>query len=269
MNAIVTTSRDPNKSNTLLAEQTAATLGIPFVQRQNSSLDELRNQYEVTCILVAKNNALTLETPDGELFFHPNMSHLRVKNLRKDQPDNMAKAMGLKEGMRVLDCTLGFGADAIVASFVTGAAGRVVGLEASPLIAAVTAHGLASFSRENEAMTAAMRRIEVVNTDALAYLQAQPDNAFDIVYFDPMFRHPLMQSENMNPLRYAAEHAPVSAAMITEARRVARCRVVLKETSKSTEFARLGFSEIAGGKYSPVHYGVWRKASSSVAMSSR
>ena len=74
-----------------------------------------------------------------------------------------------------------------------------------------------------------------------------------------MFRHPLMQSENMNPLRYAADHDPVSEEMMAEARRVARRRVVLKETSKSTEFARLGFPEIAGGRYSSVHYGVWRK----------
>lgn len=257
--AIVTTSRDSNPSNERLAEQTATKLGIPFIQRENHSLDELRKTHAASCILVAKNNALTLETPDGELFFHPNMSHLRVKNLRKGQKDNMAQAMDLKPGMSVLDCTLGFGADAIVASFVTGAEGRVVGLEKSPLIAAVTAHGLAHFARENEPMTAAMRRIKVVNSDALSYLQAQPDDAFDIVYFDPMFRHPLLQSENMNPLRYAAEHAPVSEAMIAEARRVARLRVVLKETSKSTEFLRLGFPERAGGRYSPVHYGVWRK----------
>ena len=259
IHAVVTTSRDPNESNTQLAEQTAEALGLLFVPRAGHSLDELREAYDAPCILVAKNGELTLETPDGTLFFHPNMSHLRVKNLRKGQPDNMASAMGLAPGMAVLDCTLGFGADAIVASFVTGAEGRVVGLEASPLIAAVTAHGLAHFARESDAMTAAMRRIEVVNTDALDYLRAQTDDAFDVVYFDPMFRHPLMQSENMNPLRYAADHAPVSEAMIAEARRVARARVVLKETSKSTEFARLGFGEIEGGRYSPVRYGVWKK----------
>ena len=259
MQAIVTTSRAPNPVHIHLAEQTAQNLGISYVPRGTLSLPELRERHDAPCILVAKSGTLMLETPDGELFFHPNMSHLRVKNLRKGQHDNMAQAMGLAPGMSVLDCTLGFGADAIVASFVTGEEGRVVGLEKSPLIAAVTAHGLATFERENEVMTAAMRRIEVVNTDAFDYLRAQPDNAFDVVYFDPMFRHPLLQSENMNPLRYAADHDPVSEEMMAEARRVARRRVVLKETSKSTEFARLGFPEIAGGRYSPVHYGVWRK----------
>ncbi len=259
MYAIVTTSRDPNAANQTLAEQTAQKLSIPYIPRGTLSLSELRERHNAPCILVAKSGTLMLETPDGELFFHPNMSHLRVKNLRKGQHDNMANAMGLATGMSVLDCTLGFGADAIVASFVTGEHGRVVGLEKSPLIAAVTSHGLATFDREGEAMTAAMRRIEALNTAAIDYLRAQPDDSFDVVYFDPMFRHPLMQSENMNPLRYAADHDPVSEEMMAEARRVARRRVVLKETSKSTEFARLGFPEIAGGRYSPVHYGVWRK----------
>ena len=257
--AVVTTSRKPHAASEALARQTAAQLSLPYVLRGTLSADELRARYGVSCLLVARQGGLRLETPEGELFFHPNMSHLRVKNLRKGQHDNMAQAMGLATGMSVLDCTLGFGADAIVASFVTGEHGRVVGLEKSPLIAAVTSHGLATFDREGEAMTAAMRRIEALNTAAIDYLRAQPDDSFDVVYFDPMFRHPLMQSENMNPLRYAADHDPVSEEMMAEARRVARRRVVLKETSKSTEFARLGFPEIAGGRYSPVHYGVWRK----------
>ncbi|MGP1407976.1 MAG: class I SAM-dependent methyltransferase, partial [Selenomonas sp.] len=52
------------------------------------------------------------------------------------------------------------------------------------------------------------------------------------------------------------ESAPVSLFAVAEACRVAKRRVVLKENSRSLEFARLGFSKIAGGKYSPVHYGV-------------
>ena len=73
-----------------------------------------------------------------------------------------------------------------------------------------------------------------------------------------MFRHPLLASENLNPLRYAADHRAATPELIAAARRVARHRVVMKETSKSGEFARLGFPEVVGGKYSPVHYGVLR-----------
>lgn len=256
--AVVTTSRKPHAASEALARQTAAQLSLPYVLRGTLSADELRARYGVSCLLVARQGGLRLETPEGELFFHPNMSHLRVKNLRKGQRDNMAAAMGLRPGMSVLDGTLGFGADAIVASFVTGEKGCVVGIESSPLIEAVVREGLAHFAGENAVMTAAMRRIETHCADALAFLRAQPAKSFDVVYFDPMFRHPLLASENLNPLRYAADHRAATPELIAEARRVARHRVVMKETSKSGEFARLGFPEVVGGKYSPVHYGVLR-----------
>ena len=50
----------------------------------------------------------------------------------------------------------------------------------------------------------------------------------------------------------------VALEAVEEARRVARQRIVLKENSRSREFARLGFSELAGGRYSHVHYGIMR-----------
>lgn len=256
--AVVTTSRKPHAAAKALARETAARLSLPYVPRGTLSSEEVRARSGADCLLVARAGGLRLETPEGELFFHPNMSHLRVKNLRKGQSDHLVEAMGLTRGMSVLDGTLGFGADAIVASFVTGETGRVVGVEASPLIEAVVHDGLAHFAGENAVMTAAMRRIETHCADALAFLRAQPAKSFDVVYFDPMFRHPLLASENLNPLRYAADHRAATPELIAEARRVARHRVVMKETSKSGEFARLGFPEVVGGKYSPVHYGVLR-----------
>lgn len=256
--AIITTSRKPHAAAEALAQRTAERLALPYVPRGTLSSEELRARCGADCLLVARLDGLRLETPEGELFFHPNMSHLRVKNLRKGQRDNMAEAMGLRRGMAVLDCTLGFGADAIVESFVTGETGRVVGVEASPLIEAVVREGLAYFKGENDVMTSAMRRIETHCADALSFLRAQREKSFDVVYFDPMFRHPLLASENLNPLRYAADHRAATPELIEEAKRVARRRVVLKETSRSGEFSRLGFPEIMGGKYSPVHYGVLR-----------
>jgi hypothetical protein len=55
-----------------------------------------------------------------------------------------------------------------------------------------------------------------------------------------------------------ANKNPLTLETIAEAKRVARQRVVLKESSKSLEFARLGFLERAGGRYSKVQYGVIR-----------
>ena len=255
--AIVTTGRKVKADSIALAKATAQRLGIPFAPRRNESIEELRDQYGTPFVLVAKKGLLFLDTREGEFFFHPNMAHLRLKNLRfGDGKDHMVEAMGLKEGMSVLDCTLGFGTDAIVASFAAGEKGHVTGLEASPLIAEVTGYGLAHFHAENYPIQEAMRRIQTVPTDYLDFLRQAEDDSYDIVYFDPMFRHPLMESRNLNPLRLAADHSPVSEEAVLEARRVARYRVVFKENARSMEFERLGFSAMAGGKYSKVCYGI-------------
>lgn len=255
-NVIVTTGHAAAAGHIALAEQVARQLVCAYVPRMKLSLPALRHQYGVQYVIVAAQGRLTLHTPEGELFFHPSMAHLRVKNLRLGMKDHLVEAMGLQAGMQVLDCTLGFGADAIVASFAVGETGTVTGLESSPLVAAVIGHGLGQVIAENYPIQEAMRRIRVVAQDHLSYLRQQPDKSVDIVYFDPMFRHPLETSASMEPLRLVANHDRVSTAAIAEARRVARCRVVLKENSRSQEFSRLGFTRLAGGKYSHVRYGI-------------
>ena len=256
MVAIVTTDRKCHKESLELAAEMAAKLGLQQVPRQKESVAELMERYQADAVLVALQKELRLHTEAGELFFHPNMSQLRLKNLRLGEKDHMTEAMGLQEGMSVLDCTLGFGADAIVASFGVGESGSVTGLEVSPLIAAVTGYGLQHFLPGNYPLYAAMRRIKVVNEDYLDYLRQQPDNSVDVVYFDPMFRKPLTASSSISPLRGVADHRPLSEDAVAEACRVARLRVVMKEASGSGEFARLGFHRLVGGKYSKVHYGV-------------
>lgn len=254
---IVTTGRKFHADSVTLAQKTAQKLDVPYVERKNASIGELRTEYRADLVLVAKKGLLMLETEDGEMFFHPNMAHLRLRNLRfTDQGDRMAEAMGLRAGMSVLDCTLGFAADAIVASFLTGAEGTVTGIESNPLIAEITGYGLAHFRAENYPIQEAMRRIRVISMDCTDFLRQAETDSYDIVYFDPMFRYPLMDSKNLNPLRSVADHRPISTEAIREAKRVARMRVVLKETAKSTEFDRLGFPRKTGGRYSKVQYGV-------------
>ena len=259
VSAIVTTVRRGQKYtevNRTLAARTAAALGIPNVPRGNDSLAELRAAYGVDAALVARRGLLTLVTAEGELFFHPGMSHLRIKNLLLGHGDHLVTALGLTEGMHVLDCTLGTGADAIVESFAVGAQGMVTALEANPLIAAVIADGLAHATGDNYEMHAAMRRITVHHADALTFLRATETDSCDVVYFDPMFRRPLHESAGMNALRVLADSRALTGETIAEACRVARRRVVMKERRESAEFERLGFTHITGGKYSRIAYGV-------------
>ena len=255
-NAIVTTGRKNQKSSIDLAKVTAAKLNIPFVERQNLSTSALAEMYEVKYVLVAKKNSLRLVTENSEIFFHPSLAHLRIKNYLKGDGDRLIEAMDLQRGMKVLDCTLGLGADAIVESFAVGDEGSVTALEVNPYLAAIVEHGLHNFTDNNDSVLKAMRRVEVVNVDYVDFLRNVEDNSFDVVYFDPMFRHPLERSTALNPLRDIVDRRAVTLEAIAEARRVAKYRVVLKENAKSLEFKRLGFENICGGKYSPIHYGV-------------
>lgn len=257
--AVATTGRKQTEDAVTLARWAAAHAGIPYIERRNRSSAALREHYGAEFLLVAKHGLLTLETPHGDLFFHPNMAHLRLKNLRfgsGGEGDRMVEAMDLVRGMHVLDCTLGFGADAIVASFAVGPEGSVTGVESEPLIETVVGYGLQHFKAENWPIQEAMRGVHTVCDEAAHYLKTLPDKSFDVVYFDPMFRHPLMESRSLTPLRTVANYAAVTPAMIEDACRVARHRVVFKENARSHEFARLGFSHIMGGRYSKVHYGV-------------
>jgi hypothetical protein len=257
--AIVTTVRRGQRYtevNRALAAHTAKALGISNVPRGNDSLEELRAAYNADAVLVARRGLLTLVTAEGELFFHPGMAHLRIKNFLLGHGDHLVTALGLTAGMHVLDCTLGTGADAIVESFAVGEAGTVTALESNPLIAAVIADGLAHATGDNYDMHAAMRRVIVHNTDALAFLQAAADDSYDVVYFDPMFRRPLHESAGMNALRSIADMRALTEETIVEARRVARRRVVMKERRESAEFERLGFTRFMGGKYSRIAYAV-------------
>ena len=252
---VVTVGHKAKPEHFALAHEMAEKLDVPFAERGNTSLDALRAQYGVSCVMVAKEK-LVVDTPDGELYFHPGMAHLRLKNLRHGESDHLLRALDVADGARVLDCTLGMGADAIVESFAAGKKGEVVALEKNPVVALLIAHGLQTDEGEHPTTLAAMRRVRVVCADYEDFLREQADDSFDAVYFDPMFRHPFTESAGIHPLRFLADPRPVSVEAIGEARRVARRRVVLKESSKSLEFARLGFTEFEGGKYSNVRYGV-------------
>ena len=255
-NFIVTTARKFTADTEILAVETASKLNLKFVPRGDSSLDALKKNYNVENILIAKKNSLIISTENGELFFHPNTAHLRIKNLRRGLNDRLIDAAQISAGMKILDCTLGLGSDAIVESFVVGAAGKVIAIEKNPVLAEVVRHGLKNFSADNENILSAMRRVEVVTADYLDYLKAADENSFDVVYFDPMFRRPVEKSSGINPLRPVADHSPVTAEAVREACRVAKNFVVLKENSRSSEFNRLGFEIAEGGKYSSVTFGV-------------
>ena len=102
---IVTTGRKAKEDAELLAAQVAEKLSLQFVERKDFSIDALKKIYGAKNILIAKKNSLNLLTKDGELFFHPNTAHLRIKNLRQGLGDRLidaAKARLDSAAMRLL-----------------------------------------------------------------------------------------------------------------------------------------------------------------------
>lgn len=256
---VITTIRKITDDLEQKAKSIAQSLNIPYVFRHNLGIDKIKQQYATNTVIIVKKDKLVLDLPEGEMFFHPNMAQVRIKRLRCGGTDNMLEAMGGREfliGKKILDCTLGFAADAIVSSYGVGITGKVIGLEVNPLISLIVKDGLKTYLPTNYDLKSAMDNIEVINQDYLSFLKEQPDNSFDIIYFDPMFRHALTDSKNLNPLRQLADKRAVNLEAINEAKRVAKYRIVFKENSRSLEFARLGFTKICGGKYAPIHYGV-------------
>ena len=255
---IITTAQRPDAGTARQAEEIARELGVPYIQRNKESL-EIISQGSQNNILVVASKGLKLITPQGDFVFHPSMSKLRIRNMVRGEGDALAAAMDLSPGNTVLDCTLGLGADAILTAFAVKSAGRVIGLESNPLLAFIVKEGLRTYKDENQDLNEAMRRVEVICANHQEYLTKQLDASFDVVYFDPMFRRPVSRSSSMEPLRRLAIPDAVTVETINEAKRVAARRVVLKETRNSPEFARLGFHQVVGGRYSPVAYGIITK----------
>lgn len=257
----VTTSRHARPEETAIAQALAEELGVPFEPRVQALDGWLgTGQYQAVLVVNREHLALWVARPGKSperLFFHPSTAVQRVKSVLQGGSDPMIAAMGLEPGMSVLDGTLGVGSDAIVASFVAGPQGQVVGLESVRELAVLTRWGMARYQGPNAAVEEAMRRIRVVHGDHALFLAQAEEKSFDVVYLDPMFRDPVAQSSAMAPWRLLADPRPVTPEVIAEARRVARHRVVLKERKGSPVFQALGAQHVAGRRSGRIAYGIW------------
>ncbi len=255
---LVTTSYSPTAPVQEKARQVAEKLNVPMVDRDKQSLKSIYSRYNVSGIIVVSKIKVSFHSPAGEFFFHPAKSTMRIKEIKAGKTDQMIKAMDLKPGYSMIDCTLGLATDAIVSAYVTGVQGNVVGLESSPVISTLVEMGLKEYTKGKKEVIEAMRRVRVLNVHHDQYLARLVPNSFDVVYFDPMFRYPFKSADYpVNPLRPLADHTPLERETIEEALRVARLRVVMKERRNSKEFCRLGADTITGGRHSPIGYGVW------------
>ena len=236
----------------------AAQFCVAYVERpHNQVLEAFMAAQGLAAVIVLEKDGPRIHSEHGTFAYHPGMAEIRVQQLLRGAPDHLVRALDLHPGARVLDCTLGLASDAAVAACVAGSTGRVVGLEASLLLHFAVQHGLAHYECKTPLLTAALRRVEAVHAVAAEYLATCAHNSFDVVYFDPMFRHPVQGSKAMEALRPLSLEEPLARSTVELALKVAP-RVVIKERSEYL-LAEYGCQEYVGGKYSRIKFGIIRR----------
>ncbi|MFJ7857325.1 class I SAM-dependent methyltransferase [Peribacillus sp. NPDC097206] len=252
----VTTAGRADQDVIELAKEFAMDQKIPFVSRRKRSIQDIQRENDKDdCLVFGRNRMEIYRYGEREpFFFHPNLAMIRLKRLLNGEADPFLIAGDIKEEDSVLDCTLGLGADSIVASFAVGSKGRVLALEENKYLALLVDHGLKTWSDAEEWMLSVMRRIEVMEANHNELLKTLPDNHFDVVYFDPMFEETIEESNGIKGLTHFAANHDFTMEIINEAKRVARKRVVLKDHFRSTRFQRFGF-DVLERKTSKFHYG--------------
>ena len=228
---VVTTSVRPAVTLEERAKRIAGELQALYAPRRAENVPHVIDTTGAARLLVVGvRRVALLDAASGmEYAYHPNMTPVRWTKLQSGGRDLFVEATGLGPGDWLLDCTLGFAAEATLGAVLVGEGGRVLGLESVPELAAVTREGLQTFPMLQPTLAAAMRRVEVVAADHRDFLKTCADASFDVVYFDPFFPERLSGAENsVSPLAHFGNPAAINSASVHEARRVARRRVVVK-----------------------------------------
>lgn len=252
MNIAVTTTRELTEELNYRAISISKDLDIPYIKRENLSIENIIKKYTFEYLLVVEKDNIVIKGENSTLFWHPNMSELKIKSLKKGNRDPLIEATRLQGGNSILDCTLGLAGDSIVFSYVVGKSGIVVGTEVNKYIAYLTKKGLENYKGDTN--------IKVVNESYKDYLLKQSDGSFDVVYFDPMFSKPNNKSTTINSFRNFASHELLSKEILKEALRVCRKRVVVKDRQGFNEFEELGINKYYGSKRNgSIIYGIIEK----------
>jgi hypothetical protein len=212
------------------AEELSLYLNAVYCPRNGQSIPSFFEDARYDRLMIVQRDQLSLHNSHGDEYqFHPNMAVVRATNYKKVGKDYYLTAANLKPGDKVIDCTLGFGCEALLASMIVGTEGEVVGLESDPELATVTRDGMGRYKMLQRTLQQAMRRVVVLNCDYRDYLRRSLTRSADIVYFDPFFKETLEGgTETVGSLAAFGNRAPLDIRSITEARRVARRAVIIK-----------------------------------------
>jgi len=256
---VCTTPWNTSDASVSHAKAVAGLFAARYVSRRERSIHRLFQDESCRVLIVAEKLPKLYHRlqPDKPLFFHPSMAAQRIQRMQRGEPDRLIRAAGVTAGDVVVDATLGLGTDSLVFASAVGENGHVIGLESISelyrLFLSAKRFGAAVYTEVKELLA----RIHPVFCHHLAWLNAQADNSVDVIYFDPMFQIPSLDSPAIQPLRQFADPHTVSEESWEQACRVARKCVVLKERPESELFKR--FHIPPDKRRGRIAYGVWRK----------
>ena len=215
------------------AEALARRLDLPLCRSDEACR---RFAWLLTWLDVDGESPLALYDTSGESgdplwvdFVGGRMGHRRQFGGGRGQP--LARAMGLKGGAcpSIVDATAGLGRDGFV---LASLGARVTLLERSPVMAALLADGLARARRNEATRDIASHYLQLVNTDAAAWLRACAErDRPEVVYLDPMYPHrskSALVKKEMRALRAMVGDDADASELLVAALACARKRVVVK-----------------------------------------
>lgn len=251
----VTTVERTNDEINDKAQRISKDLNLPFVIRNRVTIKKLMNKYQSDFLVIGNDLVLYSFKTGQSIFFHPNFAQVRLKRNLKGEEDAFLKATKLVSGDHVLDCTLGFASDAILAAHTVGESGSVTGLEINSIWAFILKHRLKEYETNFVQLKNSLNRIQCLNEDYRKFLRNAPDKSYDLVYLDPMFELSIEESSGLNSLKNIAFDEKLMKETVVQAIRVARKRVVLKAHFQSSMFEEFGF-KVNIRKTSKFHFGV-------------
>lgn len=227
---IVTTSSRPDGASLARARALAAALGAVFLPPDACDGDAL----------VVEREGLAVRVDGGTHRWHPGLLHARLEAGFRHP---MARAARLAPGDRVLDLTLGLGIDSAFFASLTGR--RVIGVEASPILATVSAAGLRVAGHD----------VAVVCARAEAFLDGLPDRSFDVVVCDPLFRSGPSDNAGTTLYRRLGDPWRPDGPWLRSALRVVRKGIVVKDEHNSGWLESLRPDQVFQGVRSRTRYG--------------
>ncbi len=220
----VTTAKRTNQRQLEVVEGLIKQFNLPFFARNKRSINSILKQHHLDYLFVIESDKLYLSDGTSKFFWHPNTAILKLK---ENNGGPLIKALDLKRGDHVLDCTLGLGADALLIANAIGESGKVIALEANPYIAYLTERGIST--SDDYIIKRLATRISIVNCNYQNYLKNNAQKNIDVIYFDPMFKQANNAACGISPLRKLAIKTPLTPETISLALAVAKRRVVIKE----------------------------------------